>query len=388
MPRPDAPRVAVFRRKILPWSETFIASQTMALEAYAPVYVGYELDARGAKYVEGRERVLLADHSAFPPLGKLQVKYLARTPARWQRAIAATKPTLVHAFFGSSAIPAHSIARALGVPLVVTYLGMDITVTPRTAAEVARRRRAFAAADLVLCVSDFLGEKLREAGCPPEKVRTLYTGVDTTKFVPAPPEAGAGASGAGAAPAKPQVLFVGRLAAKKGVIHLIRAMPEVRRAVPEAELVIAGDGELRAELEAAAKALDLPVRFLGVQTPAQVNELMRRATVLCGPSVVDARGNAEGLPFTFLEAQACGLPVVVSTSGGTAEGAVDGKTGFLFAPGDEQALTRHLITILKDPALRQRMSLAAREHMVQNFDLAKQTRVLESLYDGVRKRQM
>ncbi|MDH5233939.1 MAG: glycosyltransferase [Gemmatimonadota bacterium] len=376
MPEPGAPRVVVFRRRILPWSETFIASQTMALHRYAPVYVGYELDARGARYVEGRERVLLADHSAFPPLGKAMVKYAGRAPARWVRAIAATTPTLVHAFFGSSAIPAHSIARALGVPLIVTYLGMDITVTPKSAAEVARRRRAFAAADRVLCVSEFLAVKLREAGCPPEKVRTHYTGVDTTKFVPStePPE-------------KAQVLFVGRLAAKKGVIHLLRAMPEVRRAVPGAELVIAGDGELRGELEAAAQALDLPVRFLGVQTPVQVNALMRRATVLCGPSVVDARGNAEGLPFTFLEAQACGLPVVVSTSGGTAEGAVDGKTGFLFAPGDEAALARHLITILKDPALRQRMSKAARAHMEQNFDLARQTRVLEAIYDGVRERQ-
>lgn len=375
MPRADAPRVVVFRRKILPWSETFIASQAMALEAYAPVFVGYELDARGAKYVEGRPRVLLSEHSAIPPLGKLLVKYAGRAPRRWLRAIAAERPVLVHAHFGSSAIPAHSIAHALGVPLVVTYLGMDITVTPTSAAEVARRRRAFAAADKVLCVSDFLGEKLREAGCPPEKVQTHYTGVDTTKFVPS-----------GEPPERAQVLFVGRLAAKKGVIHLVRAMPEVRRAVPEAELVIAGDGELRAELEAAAKALDLPVRFLGVQTPAQVNELMRRATVLCGPSVVDARGNAEGLPFTFLEAQACGLPVVVSTSGGTAEGAVDGKTGFLFAPGDEQALTRHLVTILKDPALRQRMSVAARAHMEQHFDLARQTRGLERIYDAVRQR--
>ena len=156
--------------------------------------------------------------------------------------------------------------------------------------------------------------------------------------------------------------------------------------MPNAELLIAGDGELRAELEAEAKARDLAVRFLGVQTPAQVNELMSRATVLCGPSVVDARGNAEGLPFTFLEAQACGLPVVVSTSGGTAEGAVDGQTGFLFAPGDERALARHLISILKDPALRQRMSSAARTHMEQHFDLATQTRGLESIYDEVRRR--
>lgn len=365
-------RVVVFRRTILPWSETFIASQTLALRAYEPVFVGYAPDPKGARLIEGRRAVLLSEHSVVPPLGKALLKYGGRVPARWLRAIAATEPAVVHAFFGSSAIPAGHIARALGVPLVVTYLGMDITVRPTSEAEVRRRRQAFAMADRVLCVSDFLGEKLREARCPPEKVQTLYTGVDVTRFVP------------GAAPPEPaQVLFVGRLAAKKGVIHLLRAMTEVQRAVPEAEVVIAGDGDLRPALESAAAALGIRARFLGVQTPAQVNALMQRATVVCGPSVVDARGNAEGLPFTFLEAQACGCPVVVSTSGGTGEGVADGETGFLFAPGDEAALARHLITVLTDPALRARMSLAARRHMERAFNLETQTRQLEREYDAL-----
>jgi colanic acid/amylovoran biosynthesis glycosyltransferase len=365
-------RVVVFRRTILPWSETFIASQTLALRSYEPVFVGYAADPKGARLIEGRPAVVLADHSRIPPLGKALLKYGGHVPRRWLDAIAATEPAVVHAFFGSSAIPAGHIARALGVPLVVTYLGMDITVRPTSQAEVRRRRQAFALADRVLCVSDFLGDKLREAGCPPEKVQTLYTGVDITRFVPtdAPPE-----------PA--QVLFVGRLAAKKGVIHLLRAMSEVQQAVPDAEVVIAGDGDLRAPLEAEAAARGLRARFLGVQTPAQVNALMQRATVVCGPSVVDARGNAEGLPFTFLEAQACGCPVVVSTSGGTGEGVADGETGFLFAPGDEVALARHLIAVLTDPERRARMSRAARQRMVERFNLERQTRVLERIYDGV-----
>lgn len=364
--------VLVFRRRILPWSETFIASQTLALRRYAPVYTGYGLDPRGVRLVEGGPRLLLEEHSLVPPLGKFLLKYGGRVPARWRRAMIAARPALVHAYFGSGALPAHAIARTLGVPLVVTYLGMDITVTPRSEAERRRRRRALAAADRVLCVSEFLAGKLREAGCPAAKVTTHYTGVDTTRFTP------------GAEPGEPaQVLFVGRLAAKKGVRHLIRAMPEVARAVPAAELVIAGDGELRAELEAEAARLGVRARFLGVQTPEQVNALMRRATVLAGPSVVDARGNAEGLPFTFLEAQACGLPVVVSTSGGTAEGVEDGVTGFLFTPGDEAALARHLVAVLADPARRARMSVAARAMIERRFDLATNTAALERIYDDV-----
>ncbi|MFM8910393.1 MAG: glycosyltransferase, partial [Gemmatimonadota bacterium] len=263
-------------------------------------------------------------------------------------------------------------ARALGVPLVVSYLGMDITVTPRSQAEVRRRHRAFAMANKVLCVSEFLARKLREAGCPPEKIQVHYTGVDVTKFVPS-----------GEPPVPDQVLFVGRLAAKKGVIHLLRAMVTVQRTAPHAECVIAGDGDLRAELEAAATQLGVRARFLGVQTPAQVNALMQRATVLCGPSVVDARGNAEGLPFTFLEAQACGCPVVVSTSGGTAEGVAEGETGYCVAPGDEAALADRLLRILTDPMRRAQMSTAARAHMERAFNLRTQTAVLEGIYADV-----
>ena len=154
--------------------------------------------------------------------------------------------------------------------------------------------------------------------------------------------------------------------------------------IPAAELVIAGDGPLRDGLATEAAQLGVPARFLGVQTPAQVQDLMRRAAVLAGPSIADDRGNAEGLPITFLEAQASGLPLVVSTSGGTGEGVVHGETGYLFSPGDETALATHLTALLADAALRERMSIAARAHMEAHFDLARQTAALEAIYDDVR----
>lgn len=335
--------------------------------------VGYSRDPSGAAYLVGRPQLLLQEHSLFPALEKFLLKSAGRAPRRWLRAIAETRPAVVHAHFGSSALPASRIARALRVPLVVTYHGMDITVAARTAAEAERRRRAFAAADRVIAVSHFIADALRAAGCPEGKIVVHYIGVDTSRFTPGP-----------APRAAHEVLYVGRLVEKKGVTHLIRAMAEVRRAVPAAELTVAGDGPLREGLEREAAQLGVPARFLGVQTPAQVQELMRRAAVLCGPSIADARGNAEGLPITFLEAQACGLPLIVSTSGGTGEGIVHGETGFLFSPGDEALLAQQLRTLLGDPELRARMSVAARAHVERHFDLARQTAVLEGIYDEVR----
>jgi glycosyltransferase involved in cell wall biosynthesis len=363
----------VFRKRILPWSETFIAAQSGAMTRYAPVLVGYTRDPSGAAYLVGRPQLLLQEHSAFPALEKFLLKSAGRAPRRWLRAIAETGPVVLHAHFGSSALPASRIARALGIPLIVTYHGMDITVAARTAAAAERRRRAFAVADRVIAVSDFIADALRAAGCPDGKITRHYIGVDATKFTP--PSAPRSAT---------EVLFVGRLVDKKGVIHLLRALAEVRTTVPAAELVLAGDGPLREGLAREAAALGVPATFLGVQTPAQVQQLMRRAAVLVGPSIADARGNAEGLPITFLEAQASGLPLIVSTSGGTGEGVVHGETGFLFPPGDEAALASHLRTLLGDPALRARMSAAARTHIERNFDLARQTAALEGIYDETR----
>jgi glycosyltransferase involved in cell wall biosynthesis len=319
--------------------------------------------------------VLLDEHSTFPSVEKLLLKRFDRLPPRWGRALAAHNPRLVHAHFGSSVVPGRLVARALGVPLVVTYHGMDITVRAGTAAELARRATAFASANCVIAVSEYIAGMVRAAGCPPEKVVVHYIGVDTTHFTP------------GTGPRLPhRVLFVGRLVAKKGVIHLVRAMREVQRAVPEAELVVAGDGDLRASLEREASVAGIKATFLGVRTPGEVRDLMRAATVVAGPSIADQRGNNEGLGMVFIEAQSCGTPVVVSTSGGASEGVVDGETGLYFAPGDETGLAAHLVALLRDPVRCARMGVAARRHVESRFDLRTQTARLEEIYDSVTRR--
>ena len=369
----ERPTAIVFRKRILPWSETFIAAQSGAMTRYTPVLVGYSRDPSGAAYLVGRPQLLLEDHSAFPALEKLLLKSTGRAPGRWLRAIADTKPVILHAHFGSSALPASRIARALGIPLVVTYHGMDITVAARTEAARDRRRRAFAAADRVIAVSEFIAAAVRAAGCPAEKLTVHYIGVDTSRFTPGDSRR-----------AEAEVLFVGRLVEKKGVIHLIRALAAARETHRAATLTVAGDGPLREGLAKEAAQAGIPTTWLGVQTPEQVRGLMQRATVLCGPSIADARGNAEGLPITFLEAQGCGLPVIASTSGGTGEGIAHGSTGFLFTPGDEAALAGHLRTLLGDRAMRDRMGVAARAMIEDRFDLARQTGRLETIYDEVR----
>lgn len=366
------PAALIFRKRLLPWSETFIAAQAAALTRYRPVLAGYHRDRSGASLIAGLPAVLLDEHSTVGAAEKLLLKQFGRVPPNWRRAIASHEPTLVHAHFGSSVVPARHIAASLGLPLIVTYHGLDITVRPSLTAE-NERRTAFTVADRVIAVSRYIAELLQAAGCPPDKVTVHSIGIDTALFAP------------GDGPRAPdRVLFVGRLVAKKGVIHLLRAMERVQSVRPATELVVCGDGDLRASLEAEAQRRGVRASFLGVRKRDQVRDLMREAAVVCGPSIADARGNNEGLGMVFIEAQACGTPVVVARSGGAAEGVVDGETGLVFPPGDEAQLSDRLLTLLGNPDLRKRMGEAARAHVVTNFDLALQTAKLEAIYDEVR----
>ncbi len=373
----DKPAALIFRKRLLPWSETFIAAQGGTLERYRPVFVGYRFLRDGAAYLEGHDCVVLAEHALVPGLAKGAYKALGVVPHRWRRALEARRPALLHAHFGVNGFAALPLVRALDIPLVVTYHGMDIAIQKGHAREHRERSRVFTAADRIIAVSQFIAARLRDAGCPPEKIVVHHIGVDTERFTP----------GHATDRAAAQILFVGRLVPKKGLAHLLRAMPHVQRAVPEAELIVAGDGPLRAELEAEANHLGARVRFLGVQPPDRIRELMRRATLLCSPSVVAADGNAEGLPMTIVEAQASGLPVVAFPSGGSAEGIVHGETGFIVPPADEDALADHLVELLRNADQRTRFSSAARSHAVRNFDLRNQTAKLERIYDEVRGRR-
>src|SRR5690606_5174188 len=247
------PAVLIFRKELLPWSETFIAAQGGALQRYRPVFAGYRLAQAGNSYLAGHERVVLADHTFSAGLGKAAIKALRLTPPRWRRALAAHHPVLLHAHFGTNALDAIPIARALGVPLVVTYHGMDIATRPRHARDRRRRHRVFHAAHRVIAVSGFIASRLREAGCPPDRIVIHHIGVDTRRFSPGDP----------AERVRTQILLVGRLVTKKGLTHLLRAMPRVQEAVPEAELVVVGDGPLRARHEAEAASLGVRCRFVG-----------------------------------------------------------------------------------------------------------------------------
>lgn len=175
-----------------------------------------------------------------------------------------------------------------------------------------------------------------------------------------------------------RLLFVGRLAAVKGLPVLLEALARVRQRFADVELRIAGDGPDRKILEALAAKLDVSaaVRFLGYQSQAQVRELLAQTDVFVMSSF------AEGVPVVLMEAMAAGVPVVATRIAGVAELVEDGVSGYLTAPGDAAATAQKIEALLADAQLRSRFGATGRAAVQRDFDVRIEGRRLASLIDA------
>ena len=165
---------------------------------------------------------------------------------------------------------------------------------------------------------------------------------------------------------------VARLAEQKGQRTLLDAATLVRARRPDVRFAIAGDGELRDELEEQAKQLGDHVVMLGNRS--DVPDLLASFAVFAYPS------RFEGLCLAVLEAQAAGVPVVATPVGGIRETVIDGETGFLVPVGDARALADRILQVLEHPDDARRVAAAARRR-VQRFSEERMVAETLALYD-------
>ncbi len=372
----DHPVALIFRTRLLPYSETFIRSQAQSLKRYVPYYVG-------VRHVPGLElppaSMWAANQGGLA--GMLQeLRFTRIGPSRrCTKQLAALKPALMHAHFGPDGAEAMRLASALNLPLVVTYHGYDATFTDAAMAGSRQGRRYLRARSSMagavsqfVAVSHFIRKRMEQQGIPAEKILVHSIGVDTALFArPAVRE-----------PAS-RVLFTGRLTEKKGCAFLIRAMAAVQSVLPDAELIIIGDGDERPQLERQAQASLRNYSFLGRRSPTEVREWMQSSTIFSMPSITAANGDSEGFGIVLAEAQACGTPVVSFASGGIPEAVAHNQTGLLAPERDWQQLAKYLLLLLERRDIWDEFSHAARLHVESHFDLCKQTAMLEDVYAHV-----
>lgn len=180
--------------------------------------------------------------------------------------------------------------------------------------------------------------------------------------------------------ARARIVCVGRLSPEKGQAGLIEAFAQVRAAGVAAELVLVGDGPDRQGLAAivAECGLTQDVTFLGRLPEPETLATIASADILALPSLM------EGLPVVLIEAMALGVPVVASQVAGIPELVIAGETGLLFAASDWRALADAIHRLLDDPALRTRLSSAAKDKVIAEYDIDKAAAVLAARFHNKR----
>jgi glycosyltransferase involved in cell wall biosynthesis len=261
------------------------------------------------------------------------------------------------------------------VPLVISLHGSDVFVAERLAPARRLARASFAAAGALSACSRDLHERALRLGAPPERTRTVPYGVDVAAFATAPDVPDMRVR-LGALPGELLVLAFGRLVEKKGFRYLVEAAARV----PGVRVAIAGEGDLRGELEALARDTRAPLALAGALKRDAMAAALRAADVAVVPSVIDRAGNVDGLPNALLEALAAGRPVIASRVAGIPDVVTDGRDGLLVAPKDVDGLAAALQRLRDDPALRLRLGDAARRTAAETLSWDAAVAAFESCY--------
>ena len=283
-----------------------------------------------------------------------------RVAARVTRALVDTGAEVV--IFGDAfplALLGPTLAKR-GTPYLVAAHGFDYWLATVPGAHAALRHMTRRASRVPVMCSEFIARRVRTAVPRGVPVSVLYPGADVERFRPDLPTADLRERhGVGD---RPLVVCVSRLVARKGQDVLIRAMPEIRRRIPSAALLIVGSGPDERRLRRlAAGAPSGSVVFAGQAPEDDLPRFYAAADVFAMPCRTRLAGlEVEGWGNVFIEAAACGRPVVVGDSGGARESLVDGETGILVDGNDVAAVSSAVADLLGDPDRAREMGKAGR----------------------------
>lgn len=290
------------------------------------------------------------------------------------RAAVSYRPHVIHGhWLLPGGLIALAVARLRSIPFIITVHGAD-AFAMRAPMFQWLKRVVMRHARVVGLTSDALREVLPEVPSVPQPV--IPMGVDVRGF----------ALGVGErSPVFGRLLFVGRLAEKKGIDVLLRAVVQV----PEATVVIGGDGPEAPRLMQLARELGIDdrVRFTGRLSRPQLLAELRQAYAVVVPSRMAADGDQDTTPLVMSESMSAGIPVIASRLGGLAERIETGVTGLLADPDSPESLTQILKEAVADPSTLQRIGEAAQQRISGSpldlvFTTARYTEILTDVIEA------
>jgi len=293
-------------------------------------------------------------------------------PSRDIAAIERFHPRLIHAHMGWEGYRNLGLRKALGVPMIVTFYGLDAGMLPRRPWWRLRYRELFRAADRFIVEGPALRDRLLELGAPAERTRVVALGIDLAR-IRFRPRSAADA---------PRILMAASFREKKGHRYAVEAFQYIARRFPASRLEFVGDGPLRAD-SARRIPSDLAPRvaFHGPCSYDRYLQLLDEATVLLAPSVTARNGDAEGgAPVCLLEGQASGIPIVATTHCDIPNVIHPAGKEFLVPERDPRALADALGRLLESPARWAAIGAEERRWAEGHFDIRKQVKAIADVY--------
>lgn len=291
---------------------------------------------------------------------------------------------LIHAHFGNMAWEIMPAAKAEQLPMVVTFYGLDVSYLPRQRPIWYKRYpRLFDYTSLVLCEGPHMKEKVRELGCPPEKIRVHHLGIelDSIPYKTRKPDSEI-----------TRILIAGSFREKKGISYALEAIKQLVNDHKIAVTVI-GDAikndinnkEARKIYELLkAPELKPHLTHLGFQPHGRLIEEAMNHHIFLSPSVTASDGDTEGgAPVVLTEMTATGIPVVSTSHCDIPNVIQHNKNGLLAEERDADQLAAHLRYLIENPQLWESMGKNGRQMAVNNFDVFKQGQRLYDLYSAV-----
>ena len=379
-PAPKELRVAVAWPHAGAGTETFIRAHVERLDARVTVVQGDPLPL----LVAGGPSLLPRPHRlALRALGRLVptateplTKYSARLYPRGIRSrflarfLQQEAIDVVLAEYGTTGVGVMDACRLAGRPLVVHFHGWDAYARAVFRGMGRRYGELFDRASAIVAVSRDMKRQLISLGAPERKVVYHPYGVDTYLF-----------RGGDPAASPPRFVAVGRFVAKKAPVATIQAFAAVAREVPDASLIMIGDGPLLPDVRRVAAVLGVAdrIELRGARPHSEVQATLQGARAFVQHSVEAPDGDHEGTPLAVLEASATGLPVIATAHGGITDVVEDGRSGLLVAEGDVDGMGEAMLELARDPARAARLGRRAREIVTDRFSMDRSIRGLRQI---------
>ncbi len=291
----------------------------------------------------------------------------------------ARRSDLIHAHWSLTGLAGILAGRVLSKPVVLMMHGAEVYVLKGN----PLIEFVLEQADYVLCNSNFTLSKILEISNP-QNYEVISPGVDTERFLPNADTLTFREREPDIPTDHPLVFTLGKFIERKGFSYLIDAIALLTEE-PTPFLMIGGRGPLKEQLQCQVQERGVTnrVKFLDYIPDGDIPAYYAAADVFVLPSVIDDRGDTEGLGVVLLESLACGTPCVASRVGGVVDIITDEENGFLVEPGNPQQIANRISQIIRDERLRKNMGRQGRLSIERYFSWQSQAIKITEVYKTI-----